>query len=92
MTVDEKIGQMTQADHAAVSDLEDIKTYYLGSILSGGGSDPSSENTPLDWTNLYDSFQQKALETRLGIPIIYGVDAVHGHSNVNGAVIFPHNI
>ncbi|MDX1700321.1 MAG: glycoside hydrolase family 3 N-terminal domain-containing protein, partial [Melioribacteraceae bacterium] len=92
MTLEEKIGQMTQADHGAVSDLEDVKTYFIGSILSGGGSDPSPENTPLDWTNLYDSFQQKALETRLGIPIIYGVDAVHGHSNVNGAVIFPHNI
>lgn len=92
MTLEEKIGQMTQADHSAVSDLTDVKTYFIGSILSGGGSDPSSENTPLDWTNLYDSFQTKALETRLGIPIIYGIDAVHGHSNVNGAVIFPHNI
>ncbi len=92
MTLEEKIGQMTQADHAAVSNIEDVKTYFLGSILSGGGSDPSSENIPLDWTNLYDSFQLKALETRLSIPIIYGVDAVHGHSNVVGAVIFPHNI
>jgi beta-glucosidase len=92
MTLEEKIGQMTQADHAAVSNLNDVKIYFIGSILSGGGSDPSSENTPLDWTNLYDSFQQEALETRLGIPLIYGIDAVHGHSNVNGAVIFPHNI
>jgi beta-glucosidase len=92
MTLSEKVGQMTQADHAAVSNLEDVKTYFLGSILSGGGSDPSSGNTALDWTNLYDSFQQKALQTRLGIPIIYGIDAVHGHSNVYGAVIFPHNI
>lgn len=92
MTLDEKVGQMTQADHAAVSDLEDVKTYYLGSILSGGSSDPASGNTALDWTNLYDRFQQKALQTRLGIPLIYGIDAVHGHSNVTGAVIFPHNI
>jgi beta-glucosidase len=72
--------------------MEDVKTYFLGSILSGGGSDPSSGNTALDWANLYDSFQQKALQTRLEIPIIYGIDAVHGHSNVHGAVIFPHNI
>lgn len=92
MTLDEKIGQMTQADHAAVSNLDDVKNYYLGSILSGGGSDPTPENTPLDWTNLYDSLQTKALETRLSIPLIYGIDAVHGHSNVKGAVIFPHNI
>lgn len=92
MTLEEKIGQMTQADHKAVGNMEDMKTYFLGSILSGGGSDPSSGNSALDWANLYDSFQQKAMETRLGIPIIYGIDAVHGHSNVVGAVIFPHNI
>ncbi len=92
MTLDEKIGQMTQADHAAVSNLQDITNYYLGSILSGGSSDPSSGNSPLDWTNLYDSFQEKAIQSRLGIPLIYGIDAVHGHSNVKGAVIFPHNI
>lgn len=92
MTLDEKIGQMTQADHKAVGNMEDLKTYFLGSILSGGGSDPSSGNTSLDWANLYDSFQQKAMQTRLGIPIIYGIDAVHGNSNVEGATIFPHNI
>ncbi len=92
MTLDEKVGQMTQADHRAVSDLEDVKTYYLGSILSGGGSDPASGNGAEQWTDLYDAFQQKALETSLGIPILYGIDAVHGHSNVTGAVIFPHNI
>lgn len=92
MTLEEKIGQMTQADHAAVSNLEDVKSYFLGSILSGGGSDPASGNSPLNWVDLYDSFQSKALETRLGIPLIYGIDAVHGHSNVVGAVIFPHNI
>ncbi len=92
MTLDEKIGQMTQADNNAVGNLDDLKTYFLGSILSGGGSDPVSGNTALDWANLYDSFQEKALQTRLMIPIIYGIDAVHGHSNVVGAVIFPHNI
>ncbi|MBU0475083.1 MAG: glycoside hydrolase family 3 C-terminal domain-containing protein [Bacteroidetes bacterium] len=92
MTLDEKIGQMTQADHKAVGNMEDLKTYFLGSILSGGGSDPTSGNTTLDWANLYDLFQHKAMESRLGIPIIYGIDAVHGNSNVEGATIFPHNI
>ncbi len=92
MTLDEKIGQMTQPDHAAVQNLNDVTTLFLGSILSGGGSDPSSGNSPLDWANLYDSFQTKAMQTRLKIPLIYGVDAVHGHSNVVGATIFPHNI
>ncbi len=92
MTLAEKVGQMTQADHAAVSNLDDVTNYYLGSILSGGGSDPSDGNTAVDWANLYDTFQQKALQSRLKIPLIYGIDAVHGHSNVVGAVIFPHNI
>ena len=92
MTLDEKIGQMTQADNGAIGNNDDILTYHLGSILSGGGSDPSSGNSALDWANLYDFYQQKALQSRLMIPIIYGIDAVHGHSNVVGAVIFPHNI
>lgn len=92
MTLAEKIGQMTQADNNAVSDMDDVKNYFLGSILSGGGSDPASGNSPLNWADLYDSFQTKALQTRLAIPIIYGIDAIHGHSNVEGAVIFPHNI
>lgn len=91
MTLEEKIGQMTQAESSGLEDIDDIKTYYLGSILSGGSADPKS-NSLQDWTDLYDGFQKVALETRLGIPILYGVDAVHGHSNVLGAVIFPHNI
>lgn len=92
MTLDEKIGQMTQADHKAVNDLSDLQTYFLGSILSGGGSDPVAGNSAADWLALYNAFQEQALQTRLGIPLIYGIDAVHGHSNVSGAVIFPHNI
>jgi len=92
MTLAEKVGQMTQADHAAVSNLQDVRTYYLGSILSGGGSDPAAGNDAIHWADLYDSFQAEALQTRLQIPMIYGIDAVHGHSNVTGAVIFPHNI
>lgn len=92
MTLDEKIGQMTQAERGAVSyDTSSITTYCLGSILSGGGSSPS-DNSPQGWADMYDLFQRAALRTRLKIPIIYGIDAVHGHNNVRGAVIFPHNI
>jgi len=91
MTLDEKIGQMTQAERNALGNENDIKIYFLGSILSGGGSAPSP-NTPSGWADMYDRFQTAALSTRLKIPIIYGIDAVHGHNNVYGATIFPHNI
>lgn len=91
MTLDEKIGQMTQADRGELNSPEEIKSYFLGSILSGGGSAPAT-NTPTGWADMYDAFQTKARETRLKIPIIYGIDAVHGHNNVAGAVLFPHNI
>ena len=93
MTLDEKIGQMTQANKNALTTPSDITTYYLGSLLSGGGEGPNgSGGTATEWANMYDSFQGYALQTRLKIPIIYGVDAVHGHNNVYGAVIFPHHI
>ena len=92
MTLDEKIGQMTQAEQDAIKDLNDVQTLFLGSVLSGGSSDPKEGNSLEAWTNLYDRLQQQALKTRLGIPILYGVDAVHGHNNVLGAVIFPQNI
>lgn len=91
MTLEEKIGQMAQADRGALQSESDIKTYFLGSILSGGGSAPSP-NVPSEWGDMYDRFQHLAMSTRLGIPIIYGIDAVHGHNNVYGATIFPHNI
>lgn len=91
MTLDEKIGQMTQAERNALTSISDIKTYYLGSLLSGGGSAPST-NSAQGWADMYDLFQQAALQTRLKIPIIYGIDAVHGHNNVFGATILPHNI
>src|SRR5687768_3059205 len=90
MTLDEKIGQMTQAERQAVT-ADDITAYGLGSLLSGGGSVPTP-NTAESWADMYDGYQQAALRTRLGIPLIYGVDAVHGHNNVVGATIFPHNI
>ncbi|MBO3800475.1 MAG: glycoside hydrolase family 3 protein [Candidatus Brockarchaeota archaeon] len=92
MTLEEKIGQMTLVDRQSVNSISDISTYYLGGLLSGGGSCPDP-NVPQNWARMYNEFQRQAVEhTRLGIPIIYGIDAVHGHNNVYGAVILPHNI
>ncbi|MDB6067745.1 MAG: glycoside hydrolase, family 3 domain protein [Pedosphaera sp.] len=91
MTLDEKIGQMTQVDMNAIKDVANIQKYFLGSMLSGGDSDPV-DNTPQSWANACKNYQIEALKTRLKIPLIYGIDAVHGHNNVLGAVIFPHNI
>jgi beta-glucosidase len=90
MSLDEKIGQMTQAERNAVS-AADITNSRIGSLLSGGGSAPSPNNAT-SWANMYDNFQNAARATPLAIPMIYGVDAVHGHNNVAGATIFPHNI
>jgi len=92
MTLDEKIGQMTQPDQVFLKDVSDIQKYYLGSLLSGGDSDPKAGNSLEAWTEMVDKYQAEALKTRLAIPLLYGVDAVHGHSNVLNAVIFPHNI
>jgi beta-glucosidase len=92
MTLEEKIGQMTQAEQNALVDVSDIEKYFLGSLLSGGSSDPKAGNSLEAWTDMYDGYQQRALKTRLGIPILFGVDAVHGHNNLLGAVVFPHNI
>ncbi len=93
MTLDEKIGQMTQANKNALTTPSDVTTYFLGSLLSGGGEGPNgSGGTATQWADMYDNFQTYAVATRLGIPLIYGVDAVHGHNNVEGAVIFPHHI
>ncbi len=91
MTLAEKVGQMTQAGKAYLVDEDDIKDYYLGSILSGGGSAPET-NTPSGWADMVDRYQEQAAQTRLGIPLLYGIDAVHGHNNVVGATIYPHNI
>jgi beta-glucosidase len=90
MTLDEKIGQMTQVEKNSIRP-GDITKYFIGSILSGGGGSPN-ENTPQAWYAMVEGFQNEALNTRLHIPIIYGVDAVHGHGNLRNATIFPHNI
>lgn len=92
MTLDEKIGQMTQPDQENIADPGDVATLFLGSVLSGGSSDPKEGNSLEAWTNLYDRLQQQSLKTRLKIPILYGIDAVHGNNNVIGATVFPHNI
>jgi beta-glucosidase len=92
MTLAEKAGQMTQPELGCIKDLDDVKSLFLGSVLSGGGSDPKNGNSPADWSATYQDCQQRALQTRLAIPLLYGIDAVHGHNNVLGAVIFPHNI
>ncbi|MFD0774133.1 glycoside hydrolase family 3 protein [Streptomonospora algeriensis] len=95
MTLEEKAGQMTQVNHTNVmDDKEAIAEYGLGSLLSGGGAGPGGEagGTATEWADMYDEYQRTALQSRLGIPLIYGVDAVHGHSNVVGATVFPHNI
>ncbi|MDD5139571.1 MAG: glycoside hydrolase family 3 N-terminal domain-containing protein [Verrucomicrobiales bacterium] len=91
MTLDEKIGQMTQVDMNALHDKADVQKYALGSVLSGGDSDPA-DNSPAAWRGAVDEFKSYASQTRLKIPLLYGIDAVHGNNNVDGAVIFPHNI
>ena len=90
MSLEEKIGQMTQVEKNSLTP-EAVQQYFIGSVLSGGGGYPA-ENNPQSWADMVSDFQQAALETRLGIPLLYGVDAVHGHNNLYGAVIFPHNI
>ena len=92
MTLDEKIGQMTQPEQDALKDPADLENLFVGSVLSGGNSDPKEGNSLKAWTDLYDRIQEHSSRTRLRIPLLYGVDALHGHNNVLGAVIFPHNI
>ncbi|MER5929011.1 glycoside hydrolase family 3 N-terminal domain-containing protein [Streptomyces sp. NPDC002054] len=91
MTPEEKAGQMTQAERNALKAPGDIAAYALGSLLSGGGSVPTP-NTPAAWAKMIDGYQLRTRAARLQIPLIYGVDAVHGHNNVIGSTIMPHNI
>ncbi|MFB4302590.1 glycoside hydrolase family 3 protein [Actinomadura sp. NTSP31] len=91
MTLQEKIGQMTQAERGAIdSDPSQITALGLGSVLSGGGSVPA-DNTPSGWADMVDRYQAAALNTRLKIPLLYGIDSVHGDNNLVGATVFPHN-
>jgi beta-glucosidase len=90
MTLAEKVGQMTLVEKGSIVE-QDITGRGIGGLLSGGGGYPET-NTAAAWAEMIDGFQEHALASRLGVPLIYGVDAVHGHNNVYGAVIFPHNI
>ena len=91
MTIEEKLGQMMQIDRRYLRDEAHLATFHLGSLLSGGGSAPEP-NDAKTWADMVDRYQRVALSTRLGIPLLYGTDAVHGHNNLYGATIFPHNI
>ena len=90
MTLDEKLGQMTLVEKGSISP-EDAAERGVGAILSGGGGAPRP-NTPKAWREMVGAYQDAATSTRLGIPVIYGVDAIHGHNNLRGATIFPHNV
>ncbi|XP_025827199.1 uncharacterized protein LOC112902365 [Panicum hallii] len=91
MTLAEKIGQMSQIEREkATPDV--ISSYFIGSVLSGGGSVPAANAPPEAWAKMVNGMQSGALATRLGIPVLYGIDAVHGHGNAYKATIFPHNV
>ena len=100
MSLEEKVGQMTQTERYQFEpdannpgrNEAPITELGLGSVLSGGGSTPAAGNTPQAWADMVDKFQRAALKTRLKIPLLYGVDSVHGHGNLLGATVFPHNI
>nr|CAB3448751.1 unnamed protein product [Digitaria exilis] len=91
MTLAEKIGQMSQIERENAT-ANVMRDYFIGSVLSGGGSVPSPNAAPAEWVQMVNEIQRGALSSRLGIPMLYGIDAVHGHNNVYKATIFPHNI
>ena len=91
MTLEEKLAQMVQPEQAGITP-SDVERYGFGSVLSGGGSSPSNGNMPENWQERVNELKAAARKTRLGIPLLYGIDAVHGNNNVYGAVIYPHNI
>ncbi|VAI21962.1 unnamed protein product [Triticum turgidum subsp. durum] len=91
MTLAEKIGQMTQIERL-VATPDVLRDNFIGSLLSGGGSVPRKGATAKEWQDMVDGFQRACMSTRLAIPMIYGIDAVHGQNNVYGATIFPHNV
>jgi beta-glucosidase len=95
MTLEQKVGQMTQAEIRSIAP-EDVRRYYIGSILNGGGAWPSMNRHASvdDWLNLSDAFYRASMSTdmKVKVPVIWGTDAVHGHNNVYGATLFPHNI
>src|SRR5260370_40872238 len=80
LSLDQKIGQMTQPDQMFLHSEDDIVKYHLGSLLSGGDSDPKSGNDLQSWTDLYDHYQSIALKGEPRLPLLYGIDAGHGHN------------
>jgi beta-glucosidase len=93
MNLAQKVGQMTQAERMFITP-EEVRSHHIGSVLSGGGSCPG-DNRPSDWVEMNDAYWMASMEAdaeHLAIPVIYGVDAIHGHANVLGATVFPHNI
>ncbi|MFZ6731104.1 glycoside hydrolase family 3 protein [Undibacterium sp. Ji42W] len=96
MTLEQKIGQMTQPEIKAITP-DDVRRYYLGSVLNGGGSWPDRNNkhgTAADWVALADIYYEASMATDMAVnvPVVWGIDAIHGNSNVYGATLFPHNI
>ncbi|XP_057437733.1 uncharacterized protein LOC130729895 isoform X3 [Lotus japonicus] len=91
MTLEEKIGQMLQIERKYAS-VDVLKNYFIGSVMSEGGSMPAPKASAENWIDMVNEFQKGALSSRLGIPMFYGIDAVHGHGTVYKATIFPHNI
>jgi beta-glucosidase len=91
MTLEEKIGQMALVDKNSVKKLQDVSKYKLGGVLSGAGAKPQ-DNTPAGWLAMVSDMKAEAAQSRLGIPLLYGIDANHGHANVPGATVFPHAI
>lgn len=91
MTLKEKIGQMALVEKNSVLDVGDVSAYGIGGILSGAGGKPDT-NTPEGWQVMVGSFIDASRSSRLSIPVIYGVDANHGHGNVPGSTVFPHFI
>jgi beta-glucosidase len=91
MTLEEKAGQMLQVELKSVGNLDNIQTSLLGSVLVGPGSVPATSG-PSAWADLSEAVMAIAAQTRLGIPLAFATDGIHGHNNVNGAVIFPHNV
>ncbi len=91
MSLEEKIGQMTLVENNSIKEQSDIAKYHLGGLLSGAGSKPET-NTTAGWKEMIDGYQAEANKSRLAIPLLYGVDAVHGHAHMFGATVFPHAI
>ncbi|WP_309113599.1 exo 1,3/1,4-beta-D-glucan glucohydrolase [Saccharothrix sp.] len=93
MTLAEKVGQMTQPEIGAITP-DEVREYHIGSVLNGGGSWPNRDKhaSPQAWLDLADAYWNASKATRTGIPVVWGIDAVHGNNNVYGATLFPHNI